>query len=119
MARNVTSPPDPRPGPDGVKAGGWWHEAKQSDHVVCDLCPRGCVLGEGARGFCFVRQNLGGQMVSTTYGRSTGFCVDPIEKAAQSFLSRFAGLAVRHGRLQPGVQVLPELVDLKSRRSPR
>jgi AmmeMemoRadiSam system radical SAM enzyme/AmmeMemoRadiSam system protein B/AmmeMemoRadiSam system protein A len=80
MARNVTSPPDPRPGPDGVKAGGWWHEAKQSDHVVCDLCPRGCVLGEGARGFCFVRQNLGGQMVSTTYGRSTGFCVDPIEK---------------------------------------
>ena len=34
----------------------------------------------GKRGFCFVRQNRDGRMVSTTYGRSTGFCIDPIEK---------------------------------------
>ena len=46
----------------------------------CDLCPRACSMGENDRGFCFVRQNLGGRMVSTTYGRSTGFCIDPIEK---------------------------------------
>lgn len=47
---------------------------------MCDLCPRHCSLGPGDRGFCFVRQNCDGEMISTTYGRSTGFCVDPIEK---------------------------------------
>ena len=48
--------------------------------VLCDLCPRACKLGDGQRAFCFVRQNVGGQMVLTTYGRSSGFCIDPIEK---------------------------------------
>ena len=38
------------------------------------------MLAEGQRGFCFVRQNAGGQMILTTYGRSSGFCIDPIEK---------------------------------------
>lgn len=80
MARNVTLPPEELPGLDGIRAGGWWHEMDESGRIACDLCPRSCVLGEGTRGFCFVRQNLGGRMVSTTYGRSTGFCVDPIEK---------------------------------------
>lgn len=80
MARKVILPPTEQPGPDGIKAGGWWHEAKEDGRLVCDLCPRGCAIGEGGRGFCFVRQNLDGRMVSTTYGRSTGFCIDPIEK---------------------------------------
>jgi len=48
--------------------------------VECDLCPRHCRLREGQRGFCFVRQNVGGRLMSSTYGRSSGFCVDPIEK---------------------------------------
>jgi AmmeMemoRadiSam system radical SAM enzyme/AmmeMemoRadiSam system protein B/AmmeMemoRadiSam system protein A len=48
--------------------------------VLCDVCPRGCTLRPGDRGFCFVRENRDGRMVSTTYGRSTGFCIDPIEK---------------------------------------
>ncbi|MBI4881049.1 MAG: AmmeMemoRadiSam system radical SAM enzyme [Planctomycetes bacterium] len=48
--------------------------------IACDLCPRRCVLGAGQRGFCFVRRNEGGRMELTTFGRSTGFCVDPIEK---------------------------------------
>lgn len=56
----------------------WWHS--DGDRVVCDLCPRECRLGEGQRGFCFVRQNIEGRMELTTYGRSTGFCIDPIEK---------------------------------------
>jgi len=47
---------------------------------VCDLCPRECSLKDGDRGFCFVRENRGDEMVLTTYGRSTGFCIDPIEK---------------------------------------
>lgn len=56
----------------------WWH--RQDHQIVCDLCPRACALHEGQRGFCFVRQNVAGEMVLTTYGRSSGFCVDPIEK---------------------------------------
>jgi AmmeMemoRadiSam system radical SAM enzyme/AmmeMemoRadiSam system protein B/AmmeMemoRadiSam system protein A len=60
--------------------GGWWHETPESGRVICDLCPRACNLKPGDRGFCFVRQNVDGEMVLTTFGRSTGFCIDPIEK---------------------------------------
>ena len=77
--KRVVLPPDEPVSPDGVKAGGWWHAADDG-RLVCDLCPRACHLGEGDRGFCFVRQNRGERMVSTTYGRSTGFCIDPVEK---------------------------------------
>ena len=48
--------------------------------LQCDLCPRDCRLHEGQRGACFVRQREGDRMVLTTYNRSSGFCVDPIEK---------------------------------------
>lgn len=48
--------------------------------VRCDVCPRHCAMAEGQRGLCFVRQNQGGQVVLTTYGRSSGYCIDPIEK---------------------------------------
>ena len=48
--------------------------------LECRLCPRFCHLKDGQRGFCFVRKNMKHQMVLTTYGRSSGFCLDPIEK---------------------------------------
>jgi len=60
-------------------AGRWWH-ALDDGRIQCDLCPRDCRLHEGQRGLCFVRKMQGGRMVLTTYGRSSGFCVDPIEK---------------------------------------
>jgi pyruvate formate lyase activating enzyme len=59
--------------------GRWWHSLEDG-RIQCDLCPRDCKLHEGQRGACFVRRNEGGGMVLTTYGRSSGFCVDPIEK---------------------------------------
>lgn len=46
----------------------------------CTLCPRSCKLHEGQRGLCFVRGNSGGEIVLLSYGRSSGFCIDPIEK---------------------------------------
>src|SRR3990167_5989613 len=52
----------------------------EHNRLLCNLCPRHCILGEGQRGFCFVRQHIHGEMILTTYGRSRGFCVDPIEK---------------------------------------
>ena len=56
--------------------------AHRSTTAACSatLCPRFCKLHEGQRGFCFVRAREGDQVVLTTYGRSSGFCVDPIEK---------------------------------------
>jgi len=48
--------------------------------VQCDVCPRACKLHDGQRGLCFVRAAQGGEVVLTTYGRSSGFCIDPIEK---------------------------------------
>ncbi len=80
MSQITVLPPESAVAGDGVKSAGWWHASDDGSKVVCDLCPRGCSLAEGKRGFCFVRQNLDGRMVTTTYGRSTGFCIDPIEK---------------------------------------
>ncbi len=57
----------------------YWHRL-DDDRIQCDLCPRDCKLRDGQRGLCFVRRREGDQMVLTTYGRSSGFCVDPIEK---------------------------------------
>ncbi len=57
----------------------YWHQIEDG-RVQCDLCPRFCKLQEGQRGMCFVRARQNNQVILTTYGRSSGFCVDPIEK---------------------------------------
>ena len=68
-----------RPDLPEVVPGRWWH-ALEEGQVQCDLCPRYCRPRPGQRGLCYVRMNQGGEMVLTTWGRSSGFCVDPIEK---------------------------------------
>ncbi|HUY35144.1 MAG TPA: AmmeMemoRadiSam system radical SAM enzyme [Pirellulales bacterium] len=80
MSKIVELPPTTGLRPDGAMPGGWWHETDEPGRVICDLCPRACALRPGDRGFCFVRENRAGEMVLSTYGRSTGFCIDPIEK---------------------------------------
>jgi AmmeMemoRadiSam system radical SAM enzyme/AmmeMemoRadiSam system protein B/AmmeMemoRadiSam system protein A len=80
LNRVVTLPPADGLRSDGTVTGGWWHEVEGAGRIHCDLCPRDCTLKPGDHGFCFVRENRGGEMVLSTYGRSTGFCVDPIEK---------------------------------------
>jgi len=57
----------------------YWHKLEDG-RVQCDLCPRHCKLHEGQRGLCFVRENLNNEIVLTSYGRSSGYAVDPIEK---------------------------------------
>ena len=57
----------------------YWHRLEDG-RVQCNLCPRFCKLHEGQQGLCFVRARYNDQIVLTTYGRSSGFCVDPIEK---------------------------------------
>jgi pyruvate formate lyase activating enzyme len=56
-----------------------WHNLDDG-RIQCDVCPRGCRLHEGQRGLCFVRGRVCDQIVLASYGRSSGFCVDPVEK---------------------------------------
>ncbi len=57
-----------------------WSTRLENGRIRCDICPRYCILRDGQRGLCFVRKNHGGKLILTTYGRSSGFCIDPIEK---------------------------------------
>ncbi len=57
----------------------YWHQLDDGQ-LQCDLCPRHCRLQEGQRGLCYVRQRLDDEVKLVSYGRSSGFCVDPIEK---------------------------------------
>jgi len=78
MADNPEIRTDPAP-PGSVVRTRYWHRLDDG-RVQCDMCPRFCKLGEGQRGLCFVRACEGGEIVLTTYGRSSGFCIDPVEK---------------------------------------
>lgn len=64
---------------DAIVPTKYWH-ALEDGRVQCDLCPRYCRMNEGQRGLCFVRLRQDNAVVLTTYGRSSGFCIDPIEK---------------------------------------
>jgi pyruvate formate lyase activating enzyme len=63
---------------EGVPARFWEREA--DGRIRCDVCPRECKLHDGQRGLCFVRARAGDELVLTTYGRASGYCIDPIEK---------------------------------------
>ncbi len=75
---NGTETLDPQSSPVATP-GRHWRELEDS-RIQCDVCPRFCKLREGQRGLCFVRARHADQIVLTTYGRSSGFCIDPIEK---------------------------------------
>jgi len=57
----------------------YWH-VLEDGRIQCDVCPRACKLREGQRGLCYVRGRENDQVVLYSYGRSSGFCIDPIEK---------------------------------------
>jgi pyruvate formate lyase activating enzyme len=63
----------------GVVRGEWWHRLEDG-RFQCDLCPRFCKLHEGQKAFCFVREARDSEIVLTSYGRATSYCIDPIEK---------------------------------------
>ena len=63
-----------------MESPGAWAAFLSDGRIECTLCPRRCRLHDGQRAFCFVRRREGNAITLTTYGRSTGFCIDPIEK---------------------------------------
>ena len=76
MTGTVQTANDPAAGSHPTR---YWH-GLDDGRVQCDLCPRACKLADGQAGLCFVRSAQGGRIVLDTYGRSSGFCIDPIEK---------------------------------------
>jgi len=62
-----------------VVATEYWHQTNDGK-IQCDVCPRFCKMQEGQRGFCFIRAAQNAKVVLTSYGHSSGFCIDPIEK---------------------------------------
>ncbi len=66
---------DPQP----IHPARYWRKLEDG-RIECDLCPRFCKLHDGQKGFCFVRERQADRMVLASYGRSSGFCIDPIEK---------------------------------------
>ncbi|HKX70948.1 MAG TPA: hypothetical protein VJM75_06965, partial [Acidimicrobiales bacterium] len=57
----------------------YWHRLPDG-RLQCDVCPRKCRMQEGQRGMCFVRGRVDDEVVLLTYGRSSGYCIDPVEK---------------------------------------
>ncbi len=57
----------------------WWKPV-ENDKILCTLCPRYCKIGDGQPGFCYIRQNQNGKLITLGYGRPTGFAIDPVEK---------------------------------------
>lgn len=55
-------------------------EKRKGKTVQCTLCPKMCIIKEGARGDCKVRENKGGELYSLVYGKPCAVSVDPIEK---------------------------------------
>jgi pyruvate formate lyase activating enzyme len=62
-----------------IVPGRYWHRLDDG-RLQCDLCPRHCKLSDGQQALCFVRERRGDEIVLATYGRSSGFCIDPVEK---------------------------------------
>ncbi|MFQ6097022.1 MAG: AmmeMemoRadiSam system radical SAM enzyme, partial [Armatimonadota bacterium] len=57
----------------------FWERGAGTD-VVCKLCPRGCTIKVGERGFCGARENVGGKLITLVYGKPCVAFVDPVEK---------------------------------------
>src|SRR5260370_41842085 len=100
---------------DSINVGYW---TKLDDgRIGCRLCPRFCQMRPGQRGLCFVRRARedGEGMELTGYGRSTGFCIDPIEKKPLNhFLPGPAGLSVGTARPNSPLHFSPDTANPKS-----
>jgi pyruvate formate lyase activating enzyme len=56
------------------------YEKLSDRRVHCHLCNHRCLIGEGKRGICAVRENRGGTLYSLVYRRLVSRNVDPVEK---------------------------------------
>lgn len=58
-----------------------WEAAKDKNEFIhCYLCPHNCIIAEGKRGICRVRENIKGKLYAMSYGKAVSINIDPIEK---------------------------------------
>lgn len=57
-----------------------FYRREENGQVICELCPRGCVIKPGGKGFCRVRENRDGVLYTLNEGKYTALALDPIEK---------------------------------------
>lgn len=57
-----------------------FYQKVENKSVRCGLCPHNCLINDGARGICRIRENRGGVLYATQYGRICSAALDPIEK---------------------------------------
>ena len=57
-----------------------YYEKSDNKNVNCQLCPRFCIIPQGKRGYCKVRENRNGTLYSLSFGKPVSIHVDPIEK---------------------------------------
>ncbi len=62
-----------------MKEARFWTK-RDDGSVRCVLCPHNCIIKEGARGICGVRENRGGVLYSLVWGKAVAASIDPIEK---------------------------------------
>jgi pyruvate formate lyase activating enzyme len=65
--------------PTALHPARWW-QTLPDGRIHCYLCPRHCHIGDGQHGFCFIRQNIDGELVQLGYGRPAALAIDPVEK---------------------------------------
>jgi pyruvate formate lyase activating enzyme len=78
LGQKASQPAEKEKGEELKEALFW--EALEGGKVQCLLCPNKCILGEGQRGLCKVRENQGGKLYSLVYGKPVSIHTDPIEK---------------------------------------
>ena len=114
MSRVITTPPEDSSAANGVRAAGWWRDADDGQRLLCELCPRGCLLQDWpARLLLRPREPRRADGLDHLRPQHRLLHRPDRKEAAEPFLSRHVGALVRHGRLQPGLQVLPELGHLE------
>jgi pyruvate formate lyase activating enzyme len=62
-----------------LKEASFW-KSLEDGRVRCQLCPHRCLIDQGRRGICRIRENRGGRLYALTYGRPVSLAVDPVEK---------------------------------------
>jgi pyruvate formate lyase activating enzyme len=65
--------------PTALHPARWW-QTLPDGRIHCYLCPRHCHIAAGQHGFCYIRENVDGELVQLGYGRPAALAIDPIEK---------------------------------------
>jgi len=86
-----------------------------TNKIRCDLCSHRCVISEGGKGKCYVRENRNGTLHTLVYENIIAENIDPIEKKTTiSFLAWYKIIINCHSWMQFQMLLLPELANFSN-----